>query len=33
VPNDGEHRALADVVRMARVFEEMRAIGAEREAA
>lgn len=33
VPNDGEHRALADVVRMARVFEELRAIGAEREAA
>lgn len=33
VPNDGEHRALADVVRMARVFDELRAIGAEREAA
>lgn len=33
IPNDGEHRALADVVRMARVFDELSAIGAEREAA
>lgn len=33
IPNDGEHRALADVIRMTRVFEELRAIDAEREAA
>lgn len=33
VPNDGEHRALADVVRMARVFDALVEIDGAREAA